>query len=178
MNQTDPLAVLRDIHLPGDPSLWPPAIGWWLLLIACLLIIWAIYKVVANFLFQRRPSKQALLELDRLESRFKSEQDTREYVQSLSMLLRRYVVSKCADPQLAARSGSHWLKLLNELSNGRAFTDGPGQVLADLPYSRTVDVNAEALTRTIRQMLRNQASFVKCLKWNRSPLSTNPSETG
>ena len=31
-NQGDPLAELRDIHLPEAVSLWPLAPGWWLLL--------------------------------------------------------------------------------------------------------------------------------------------------
>ena len=28
---------LRDIHLPGDISWWPPAIGWWI--VAALIIL-------------------------------------------------------------------------------------------------------------------------------------------
>ena len=38
------LSGLRDIHLPIEPSWWPPAIGWWLLLAAffVLLIIFAL----------------------------------------------------------------------------------------------------------------------------------------
>ena len=36
--------VLRDIHLPPDPSWWPPAPGWWmlagLLLLLALLAAW------------------------------------------------------------------------------------------------------------------------------------------
>ncbi|MDP7406676.1 MAG: DUF4381 domain-containing protein, partial [SAR324 cluster bacterium] len=30
MNQ-DPLAALRDVHLPPAVSWWPPAPGWWII---------------------------------------------------------------------------------------------------------------------------------------------------
>ena len=31
---TDPLAELRDIHLPPEIGWWPPAYGWWILITA------------------------------------------------------------------------------------------------------------------------------------------------
>ena len=31
--------VLRDVHVPAAPSLWPPAPGWWLVAAAVLAII-------------------------------------------------------------------------------------------------------------------------------------------
>ncbi|MEP6880575.1 MAG: DUF4381 domain-containing protein, partial [Dokdonella sp.] len=40
MNQPGP--ELRDIHLPADPSWWPPAPGWWILAAILLgVTIWA-----------------------------------------------------------------------------------------------------------------------------------------
>ena len=38
--QPDPLAELRDIHLPGPIEVWPPALGWWLvaILLSCALL--------------------------------------------------------------------------------------------------------------------------------------------
>ena len=35
MNQPE----LRDIHLPDPLSWWPPAIGWWLLVIGSLALV-------------------------------------------------------------------------------------------------------------------------------------------
>ena len=44
---TDPLAELRDIHLPPEIGWWPPAYGWWILITALLtLTIFAIFFLV------------------------------------------------------------------------------------------------------------------------------------
>ena len=32
MDKTAPTLELRDIHLPDDPSIWPLAFGWWILI--------------------------------------------------------------------------------------------------------------------------------------------------
>ena len=58
----DALAALRDIHLPEAVALWPPAPGWWLLIVVLLISCLGI----GVFLRLRRRSlkRAALLELD------------------------------------------------------------------------------------------------------------------
>lgn len=64
----DPLAQLRDIHLPADISWWPLAPGWWVLIIALgLLIGWAITKLVQRYR-ARLYRRQALAALEQLET--------------------------------------------------------------------------------------------------------------
>ena len=53
--QSDPLQQLKPLHLPPDPSWWPPAIGWWvLLLVLVILTAWTIYSM-AKFFRAMRP---------------------------------------------------------------------------------------------------------------------------
>ena len=48
--QTDPLQQLKPLHLPPDPSWWPPAIGWWvLLLVLVILAAWILYRLTKFF---------------------------------------------------------------------------------------------------------------------------------
>ena len=66
--ETDPLAQLRDIHLPADISWWPLAPGWWILIIVFgILIVWAITKAVQRYranLYRR----QAMAALEKIEN--------------------------------------------------------------------------------------------------------------
>ena len=39
MNTPDPLAQLRDIHLPEPVSWWPPALGWWLVAMTVMTLL-------------------------------------------------------------------------------------------------------------------------------------------
>ncbi|MBS1202779.1 MAG: hypothetical protein H6R22_1288, partial [Chromatiaceae bacterium] len=75
----DPLAGLRDWHLPDPVSWWPPAPGWWLVaglaLAACALTLhWWLRR-------RRRrhgaPARAALGELERLGARLVADGDGR-----------------------------------------------------------------------------------------------------
>ena len=53
--------VLRDIHLPPEPSWWPPAPGWWILFVLAMGVL--------GFMFYRQfkdeigPPREALRKL-------------------------------------------------------------------------------------------------------------------
>ena len=67
MNPNDPLAQLRDIHLPAEVSWWPLAWGWWLLIAlagaALVWLIWVLLKRYQSRLYRR----QAQVQIDRLQ---------------------------------------------------------------------------------------------------------------
>ena len=66
MIPNDPLAQLRDIHLPADISNWPMAPGWWLLVFATISLlgwlVWVLLKRYRARLYRR----QAILKITEL----------------------------------------------------------------------------------------------------------------
>lgn len=160
---------LRDIHIPDAVSWWPLAPGWWLLL---LLILLAAIAVMALRRFQqrRRLRKTALIAFNTLKANYYQNHDAQQLLRSLSMLLRRISISQLPRTQTAALTGEAWLQCLDKLTSAKAlpkevFSKGVGRVLADAPYRKNADINAEVLLNLCE-------TWIKTL-----PLSTPPIET-
>ena len=86
---------LRDIHLPGEISWWPLAIGWWLLPLLIILFSFSIYKLIKYKQKNKKIAyrKIALSELNNLRSEYKEEKNSIELMRSVSSLLRRIALS-------------------------------------------------------------------------------------
>lgn len=133
----DPLAALRDWHLPEPISWWPPAPGWWVLggLILILMVI-----AVRWWGARRRrsaPARAALAELEALSSRLANGSGQRHDVAAVSILLRRLALARYPRDQVAGLTGPAWLAFLDRTGGADAFTQGPGQVLIERPYRPT-----------------------------------------
>ncbi len=128
----DLLAGLRDIHLPGPVSFWPPAPGWWLLLAALVLVL------VGAWLHARRRGRSlrraALAELDGLETAYAAEPDAPALARGLSALVRRVALAGFGAGRVASLRGAAWSRFLCETSGG--FTPELAESLASALYRR------------------------------------------
>ena len=149
---TDPLAELRDIHIPDPIAFWPPAPGWWVLVGAALLGV-----VGSVWLFRRwRHSayRSAHHQFKVLRERYGSNHHEKDLVQGLSTLIRRYSMTVFGRDQVAGLTGMGWLTFLDKTGETQAFTTGVGKVLATVPYGAQDRVDGEALLQLIDQWLR------------------------
>ncbi len=135
----DPAALLqsmRDIHLPetGGSQL---AAGWVLLAAGVLLLL----AMLLGFLLRRRRSEdwRQVAQQELVSIRQQAiDAPANETVAACSRLLRRVSLALLPREGVAAMTGENWLKLLDTLHGSSQFSEGPGQVLAELPYSRPV----------------------------------------
>lgn len=161
MEAQDPLSELADIHLPPEPGLWPPALGWWV--VALLLAAAAGYGLLRALaeLARRRRRAAALAELAACRRRYqeragldsKSNQAGLAFLAELNALLRRVALLHEPDSGAAALQGEAWLRYLDASGDTQAFTQGPGQVLAEGPYRPRFEGDPDALHALARDWI-------------------------
>lgn len=147
-NAQDPLAQLQDIHLPAEIGLWPPAWGWWLLLIVSIAVVSALV-----FFIKRKKSRNAyralaIKELTKINQQYSEEQNS-EYLQAVSIILRRTALSGFGNQFNASLKGDDWLQWLDEQSpkTNHQFSQGVGRVLLIGPYQKSPQFDRNELQK-------------------------------
>ncbi len=139
------LENLRDVLMPPAPQFWPPAIGWWLLLIAAVaaigLAVW-IVKVV----MRRGEHKSIAVHLDEVLTL-----QPHAALRALSVVMRKIAITRFPRSQTAGLTGDDWLEFLDRSGNTDQFTQGAGRFLADAPYTRNSDIDIAAVHQVCRQ---------------------------
>ncbi|HJW47399.1 MAG TPA: DUF4381 domain-containing protein [Lysobacter sp.] len=133
--------VLRDIHQPPAPSLWPPAPGWWLLL-ALVLVLFA----GAWYWHHRKLRKQrAIAKL--FDAAIAQSQSLPAQIAAMSELLRR--AARRRDAQADKLQGEAWLSFLDAGDPGRRFSQGAGRLLLEGGFRRDADALQVAALRDL-----------------------------
>lgn len=164
METEDPLSQLKDIHLPGPVSFWPPAPGWWILLLILVVALAFIYRKGIAALIRRRKLARVLAELERSYETFREQsliEEKRnnaglEFLAEVNVLLKRVAQVRIPRSGAASLSGGEWLRFLDRQDGITAFSQGPGTPLADAIYRRNFDADADALYSLARGWIENR----------------------
>lgn len=138
--------VLRDVHLPPAPSLWPPAPGWWWLSAALAVIAIAL----GWWQCSRRRRQHAIDAI--FDAALAQAHTPAERIGACSELLRRAARRRRSDADRL--DGEAWLQLLD--SRQARFSDGDGRLLVDGAYRRDVAAaQADAVVALARTRFRS-----------------------
>jgi len=135
---------LKDIHLPDGALWWLPAPGWWLLLIALILMIGA-WRYFSYWAKHRSYRALSLREYKTIRQRFDQAQDYRILLADISHLLRRTAMSYQGRQSTASLTGAEWIKQLNQLSGKPCFTAEQEELLTNGQYRRELKFDIDAL---------------------------------
>lgn len=134
--------VLRDIHVPEAPPLWPPAPGWWLLAMGLALL------AVAWWWFARRRRRRQAELAQVFERALAGLDSPPARLAAASELLRR--AARRVRPDADRLDGQAWLAFLD--GPRRDFSTGPGRLLLDGPFRPALDPrDAEAAVALARR---------------------------
>lgn len=152
MEAPNPLSELADIHLPGAISWWPPAFGWWLLVTVLLSIM--VWFCIQWYQHRQRlqAMKSAIVELDSAWQDYRSSlaatASTSTVTQGeagvvllngINSVLRRVVIQKYPDTDIASLHGDNWLAFLDSCDGSSHFSARAGKVLGEASYCRSWD---------------------------------------
>lgn len=143
----DPLADLKDIHLPGAISWWPLAPGWWLLILTIVLLI--IATSYCYYLWKKRAYRRmALHELEALFANNTTVSDL-HYLETVATLIRRTAIAGSTNNQLAHWQGSQWQEYLQQ-----QMPEDQARLIAVSRYQAQHDINRELLTDAARNWIK------------------------
>ena len=170
----NPLAALKDIHLPPTPGWWPPAPGWWFVTLMLLAVISFGFYKWRERQQRRRPIKLALLELAQLDLKTENPAQHRLVLQELSALIRRFCIVFFPQHPVAGLCGQEWLDFLKKEASdkspgkGRQFTDQELRPLLEDTYSPTSNTDLIALGKIVEQWFSGQKRKSRRLSENRA----------
>lgn len=142
MNDTEALLEqLRGIKEPAVSHM--PAVGWWLLSLLLLSLIFAVWKLISRYQ-HRAWVRQALAELDSIR-RKSGDVPVVESLSGVSRLARRVLLAARPRMDVAGLHGDQWMKELDALCGRDLFTHGYGQMIETGPYQRQPDIKASDL---------------------------------
>jgi len=145
MPPSDPLAQLRDIHLPPPPESWPPAPGWWLLALIAVLAVGFAAALALRYWQRNRYRREAVREAAKLYAKWTTDGDSIAYVAAVQTLLKRVALSAFPRAEVARLTGEAWVAFLDRTMGSHEFSMGAGEVLIDAHYRRNVSIDAARL---------------------------------
>lgn len=145
----DPLAGLRDIHLPPDVPVWPLAPGYWALLALAVLAL-----LVAAWRYRHRHRLRLRTEardaVDVAVARFRAGGDAARLVRDLAEVLRRVALARHG-AAVAGLGGERWAAHLRDAAPANC-DPSLWTLLAVDRYARTPPAtDPEALARQCRR---------------------------
>ncbi len=144
------LSGLRDVHDLAQPSFFPPAIGWWILLIGILGIIligWGWYRF-----YYMSSKKYAQRELRHI---FRAKLPTMALGVEIGKLLKRVALIRFPREDVAKLSGEAWADFLCR-TGGRVISREQAKFIAEsafMPAQKTVAIDEKKLYTAVYQWI-------------------------
>jgi len=137
---------LRDIHLPDPVPWWPPAIGWWLVLLGVILLSILVFWLRKRWLKKQRSAKFiAQKKLKNIHNKYQQHKDQKLLIEEVSVLLRRVCLSVFPRENTAGLIGERWLIFLDDTLGDDRFSEGAGKMLITAPYEMEPEIDVAEL---------------------------------
>ncbi len=136
------ISGLKDIHMPVEPSFWPPAPGWILVgvgvfsVLSCVAIVWYWHRFGSKG-YAKRLLKKA----------YQSSPEGQAFALQVSLLFKRIVLVKFPREEVAALSDTAWAQFILRVGK-HSIPEKMAHFIAHaayLPPRKSVDFSNEKL---------------------------------
>lgn len=160
MANAEPLAQLRDIHLPDPIGWWPLAQGWYGLMLLILILVSALVYYLYKRHLNGLAKNKALDLLKTYTRQYEKDRNAQLMSARISELLRRVALVYYPRAQVASIHGEAWVDFLNQTNKGIDFTPVKSMLL-DSPFKTTETINLKPLITRAEQWIKQRG--VPCL---------------
>jgi hypothetical protein len=147
------LDQLQDIHAAGSPLWWPPAIGWWVLALAALLLIAVATRFLKRKLAAGKRRREWLRALDTIGQELDPQRDAHQYLARLNRLFRAVALKAFPGTACARLQGEDWVIFISSLLPENT-DDSSLSALARGPYEPVPHFDIRALDEHARTWVR------------------------
>ncbi len=152
----NPLSNLRDIHLPESVDWWPPAIGWWILLISIVIVASVIITITVRHHLKNHYRRDALVELTTLTAKYYQDNDLANYLVACNILLKRVAIHAYGKHIVAKLSGVSWRDFLIQKNNQSTQDDYILIAMTDMIYQQDIaEIQQENIYHCVKNWIKN-----------------------
>ncbi|KTD76360.1 DUF4381 domain-containing protein [Legionella waltersii] len=144
MANTEPLAQLKDIHLPDPVGWWPLAPGWYVLVVIALLFFFGLFVYLMKRHVNSLPKKQALRLLQNYKEQYAKDKNAQLASARVSELLKRVALVYYPRMDVASMHGDTWIQFLNKTAKGVDFKP-VNTMLSETPFKQSETINVQPL---------------------------------
>lgn len=146
------LSGLKDIVVPVKPDFFPPAIGWWVVIIGGLVGLLAVIGYAVHYYFL--PLTYALREL---KYDYRKDLKTVKFAKNVSKLLKRASILKYGSEKVGALTDEMWVRFLSQQSHGKIAQDVIKYIAfsAYLPDNQKKSVSNKMIYEAAKVLLKN-----------------------
>jgi len=147
--QQDPLAQLRDIHVPTEVNIWPLDWGWWVAIAVCLLALFCLYKAITVHIRHNKARKQALALLESISAQQSN------WPVALNSILKRTAMSYYPTQQVAGLYGKQWQAFLTSAlkSSDSKLESDLGLLVSNVYQATPTPSDFETCKRAVKNWL-------------------------
>lgn len=128
------LSDVKDIRGLDDVSMFPLALGWWIIIaIMVLFLAMFIYKRIQNFRYNRTWKYKVIKRLDKISDNL-NESNVKASLAEITEILKRASIQSYGRNEVASLNGDDWLGWLEIMGSGNFNKSKYKELLIDYPY--------------------------------------------